>query len=180
MAHLKELGRPQTGVAYHFAVTATTRPPRAGEREGVDYIFVSPAEFEAMLRRGELLENAVVYGHRYGVPKPPIRQALERGQDVLLRTDVQGARYIKSVIPSTVTIFVAPPSREELERRLRGRGADTPEQMELRLRTARDEMAAAGEFGYRVVNDDLARCAAEIEKILARERERPGREAVRV
>ncbi|MFQ5915601.1 MAG: guanylate kinase [Nitrospinota bacterium] len=174
-AYLKELGRP-----YHLAVTATTRPPRAGEKAGVDYIFVSPSEFEAMLQRGELLENAVVYGHRYGVPKPPIREALGRGKDVLLRTDVQGARYIKSVIPAAVTIFVAPPSQEEMERRLRSRATDTPEQMELRLRTARQEMGTATEFDYTVVNDDLARCAAEIEGILARERARPDREAVRV
>ena len=170
MAQLKALGRP-----YHFALTATTRPPRAGEKDGVDYIFVSPRKFQAMLQRGELLENAVVYGHRYGVPKPPIRQALDGGKDVLLRTDVQGARYIKSVLPSVVTVFVRPPSEEELERRLRSRAADTPEQMELRLRTVRQEMEAAAEFDYTVVNDDLARCAAEIEGILARERGRRGK-----
>lgn len=175
LARLRALGRP-----YHFAVTATTRPPRAAERDGVDYIFVSPSEFEAMLARGELLENALVYGHRYGVPRPPIREALERGKDVLLRTDVQGARYIKSVIPAVVTIFVAPPSQEELERRLRSRAADTSEQMDLRLRTVRQEMAAASEFDHTVVNDELARCAAEIEGIVAAERARPDREAVRV
>ncbi|MBI2913082.1 MAG: guanylate kinase [Chloroflexi bacterium] len=176
LAHLKTLGRP-----YHFAITTTTRPQRRGEEAEAGYQFlrrVSPSEFEAMLQRGELLENAVVYGHHYGVPRPPIREALAAGKDVLLRTDVQGARYIKSVIPGAVTIFVAPPALEEMERRLRGRGGDAPEQVELRLRTAREEMASAGEFDYRVVNDDLSRCAAEIEAILARERSRPGREAV--
>ncbi len=178
LAHLKALGRP-----YHFAVTATTRPKRRGEEAEAGYQFLrrlSPAEFEAMLARGELLENAVVYGHRYGVPKTPIREALAQGKDVLLRTDVQGARYIKSIIPAAVTIFVAPPSLEEMERRLRSRGADIPEQVELRLRAAREEMKAAGEFDYRVVNDDLARCAEEVEEVLARERSRPGREGVRV
>ena len=119
----------------------------------------------------------MVYGHRYGVPRPPIREALAAGKDVLLRTDAQGARYIKSTIPAAVTIFVAPPSVEEMERRLRSRASDPPEQVELRLRTAREEMAAADEFDYRVVNDDLARCAAEIEGILDRERGRPGRQA---
>jgi len=178
LAHLKALGRP-----YHFAITATTRPKRRGEEAEAGYQFLSHlslSKFEAMLRRGEFLENAVVYGHRYGVPRPPIREALAAGKDVLLRTDVQGARYIKSTIPAAVTIFVAPPSPEEMERRLRSRGGDSPEQVELRLRTAREEMAAAGEFDYRVVNDDLSRCAAEIEGILARERVRPGRQAVRV
>ncbi len=176
LAHLKGLGR-----AYHFGTTATTRPKRRGEESEAGYQFlrhVSPSRFEAMLARGEFLENASVYGHRYGVPKSPIRKALEAGEDVLLRTDVQGARYIKSVVPGAVTVFVASPSAAELERRLRSRGADTPEQMELRLRTAREEMASAAEFDYTVVNDDLARCAAEIEEILARERARPGRERV--
>jgi len=133
-----------------------------------------------MLQRGELLENATVYGHRYGVPRPPIREALAQGKDVLLRTDVQGARYIKSILPSAVTIFVASPSWKELERRLRSRAADTPEQMELRLRTAHQEMEEATGFDYQVTNDNLARCAAEIEEILARERVRPGREPLTV
>ena len=171
LTHLKGLCRP-----YHFAVTATTRTPRGAERDGVDYFFVSAEEFEAMLQRGELLENATVYGYRYGVPRAPIRQALEAGQDVLLRTDVQGARYIKSILPFAVTIFVAPPSPAELERRLRSRAVDTPQQMDLRLRIARQEMAAAAEFDYTVVNDDLARCAEETEEILAQERARPDRE----
>ena len=178
LAHLKALGRP-----YHFAATATTRPKRRGEEAEAGYQFLrhlSLSKFEAMLARGEFLENATVYGHRYGVPKPSIREGLERGQDVLLRTDVQGARYIKSILPGAVTIFVAPPSAEELERRLRSRATDTPEQMELRLRTARQEMEEAAEFDYQVVNDDLARCAAEIEEVLAQERARPGRQAVRV
>jgi len=129
-----------------------------------------------MLQRGELLEHATVYGYRYGVPRAPIRQALEAGQDVLLRTDIQGARYIKSILPSAVTIFVAPPSPAELERRLRSRAVDTPQQIDLRLRIAHLEMAVAAEFDYTVVNADLAHCAEEIEAILAQERGRPDRE----
>lgn len=175
LARLKSLGRP-----YHFAVTATTRPPRKGEQDGVDYFFVRPARFQEMLDRGELLENATVYAYRYGVPRRAVREALERGRDVIFRTDVQGARYIKGTTPGATTVFVAAPSEEELERRLRARGTDSPEQLEIRLRTAKSETAAAGEFDFTVVNDDLDRCVAEVEAILEREWTRPGRERVRV
>ncbi|MCH8815064.1 MAG: guanylate kinase [Chloroflexi bacterium] len=167
---LKERGSP-----YHFTVTATTRAPRPGEQHGVDYYFVSRDEFESMVRDGELLEHAIVYGQEKGVPKAPIRAALAEGKDVIMRTDVQGARYIKSVVPGAVTIFVSGPSREELERRLRDRGADSPEQMEVRLRTAAEETDAAGEFDYTIVNDDLNRCAGAIETILEQERAREDR-----
>ena len=173
LARLRSLGRP-----YHFAVTATTRAARPSEREGVDYFFVSPLEFQRMLERGELLENALVYGHRYGVPKAPIRDAIDSGQDILFRTDVQGARYIKAIVPSAVTIFVAPPSVDDLKRRLQERGSDTSEQLELRLRIAEEEMEAASQFDYTVVNEDLERCVQEIEEALRRERARPGRQRV--
>lgn len=161
----------------HFAVTATTRAPRPGERDGVDYYFVSEEEFKRMEREGELLEHALVYGDHKGVPRAPVREALARGQDVLMRTDVQGARHIKSVVPGAVTIFITAPSIEELKRRLLERGADSKEQAELRLRTATAEMACADEFDYMVVNDDLDRCVAEVLEILERERVRPGRPA---
>ncbi len=175
LAQLRSLGRP-----YHFTVNATTRAPREGERDGVDYYFVSETEFERMIQAGELLEHALVYGQHKGVPRGPIREAIARGKDVLMRTDVQGARTIKSLVPAAITIFVAAPSEAELERRLRERGADSDEQMEVRLRIAKEETRAAGEFDYTVVNDDLDRCAAEIEEILARERARSGRVAARV
>lgn len=170
---LKALARP-----YHFAVTATTRPPRPEEIDGVDYYFLSDEQYGEMLANGEFLENATVYAHRYGVPKPPVREALSEGKDVLLRTDVQGARYIKSVCPGALTIFVLPPSWEELEFRLRSRATDSPEQLDLRLRTAREEMASADEFDHTVVNDDLDACVAAIERILTEERSRAGRERV--
>ncbi len=173
LARLKSLGRPG-----HFAITATTRPPRKGEQDGVDYFFVSHERFQEMLERGELLENATVYAQRYGVPRRPVREALERGRDVIFRTDVQGARYIKSIVPGATTVFVAAPSEEELERRLRARATDSPEQMGIRLRTRTSEMASAGEFDFTVVNDDLDRCVAEVEAILEHERARPGRERV--
>jgi guanylate kinase len=175
LSRLKALNRP-----YHFAVTATTRPPRPEEIEGLDYFFVSDKRYDEMLAGGEFLENATVYQHRYGVPKPPIREALAAGKDVLMRTDVQGARYIKSVCPAAVTVFLLPPSWDELEWRLRSRGTDPPEQLELRLRIAREELAAAGEFDHKVANDDLSACVDEIEGILAAERRREGREPVRV
>lgn len=173
LAALKSLER-----AYYFAVTATTRPPRSSERDGIDYYFVTPQRFEEMVKNGELLEHAVVYGQHKGVPRAPVRQALAAGKDVLMRTDVQGARYIKSIAPSALTIFVAAPSAEELEQRLRKRGGDSAEQVQRRLRTAREEMAAAAEFDYRIVNDDLPRCVAEVEDIIARERARPDRKPV--
>ena len=175
LSRLKLLNRP-----YHFAVTATTRPPRPEETDGVDYFFVSDQQYDDMMAKGEFLENATVYGYRYGVPKPPIREALAAGKDVVFRTDIQGARYIKSVCPGAVTVFVLPPSWDELEWRLRSRATDTPEQLDIRLRTARDEMAAAGEFDHTVVNDDLNACVDAIERILAAERSREGREPVRL
>ena len=173
LTHLKSLGRP-----YHFAVTATTRAPRHDETDGVDYHFVSVAEFERMIAEGELLEHAMVYDQHKGVPKAQVRDALAAGKDVLMRTDIQGARTIKSLVPAAVTIFVTAPSGAELERRLRSRATDSEEQLAIRLRIAREEAEIADEFDYTVVNDDLAECAAEIEEILARERGRPGREAV--
>jgi guanylate kinase len=172
---LESLKRP-----YHFAVTATTRPPRPEETDGLDYLFLSDQQFDEMLAKEEFLEHAVVYDRRYGVPKPPIRDALAAAKDVLMRTDIQGARYIKSVCPSAVTIFLLPPSKGEMEWRLRSRGTDTVKQLKLRLRTARDEIAAADEFDHTVVNDDLNACVDEIERILAAERSRKGREPVRL
>lgn len=175
LSRLKALKRP-----YHFAVTATTRPPRPDETDGVDYFFLADHQYDDMLARDEFLEHATVYAHRYAVPKPPIREALAAAKDVLMRTDVQGARYIKSVCPAALTIFVLPPSWEELEWRLRSRAADSGEQLELRLRTARDEIAAAGQFHHTVVNDDLNACVDEIERVLAAERSRKGRQPVRL
>jgi len=173
LARLKALGRP-----YHFAVTATTREPRPGEVEGVDYHFLSDGRFDEMLARGEFLEHATVYDQRKGVPRPPVREALAAGRDVIMRTDVQGARYIKSVCPGALTVFVLPPSWEELEWRLRSRGTDDREQLELRLRVAREELAAAAEFDHTLVNDDLNACVDAIERILEAERRRKRRQRV--
>ncbi len=164
------------GSTIGFAVTATTRPPRPGETDGRDYHFVSDAEFGRMIRDGELLEHAIVYGQHKGVPISSVRRVLHEGKDVLLRTDVQGARFIKAQLPGALTVFVAPPSREEMGRRLRERDSDTEDQVALRLETAAEEMDAAAEFDHTVVNDDLDRATTEIAAIIARERDRPGRE----
>jgi guanylate kinase len=170
LARLKSLGRP-----YYFAITATTRPPRKGEVDGIDYHFVSPERFGEMLDRGELLEHALVYGRRYGVPKAPIRKALAEGRDVIFRTDVQGARYIRTAVPGTLTIFISVASGDELKRRLLARSQDAPDQLEVRLRLAPEETRAAPEFDHTVINHDLDQCLAEIEEIVDRERSRPDR-----
>lgn len=164
------------GRAYHFAVTATTRPKRPHEREGVDYHFLSPWQFDHILARDGFLEHATVYGHRYGVPKAQVRQALAEDKDVLVRTDVQGASYIKSVCPQAVTIFLMPPSFQALEERLRARASDDPQQIEMRLAIARREMAMAGQFDHTVVNDRLEDAVARIEAIIAGEKAKPGRQ----
>jgi guanylate kinase len=171
---LRSRGRP-----YHFAITATTRPRRGAEKDSRDYYFVSPDRFEEMAATGELLEHAIVYGHRYGVPKGPIRQALADGRDVLMRTDVQGVATIKGAIPQAVTIFLAPASLADLEERLRRRATDSPETVRLRLDTARREMDAAGHFDHIVVNAEgrLQEAADQVERIIAAERARPEREA---
>ena len=170
---LKSRGRP-----YHFAVTATTRAKRGAEMDSRDYYFVSPDRFEEMAATGELLEHALVYGHRYGVPKGPVRQALAGGRDVLMRTDIQGAATIKGAIPQAVTIFLAPASLADLEERLRRRATDSQETVRLRLATARREMDAAGHFDYVVVNAEgrLEEAADQVERIIATERTRSERE----
>ena len=171
---LKSRGRP-----YHFAITATTRPRRGAEMDSRDYYFVSPERFEEMAATGELLEHALVYGHRYGVPKGPVRQALAGGRDVLMRTDIQGAATIKGAVPQAVTIFLAPASPADLEERLRRRATDAQETVRLRLATARREMDAASHFDHIVVNAEgrLEEAADQVERIIATERSRPERAA---
>ncbi|MBP2368670.1 guanylate kinase [Pseudonocardia parietis] len=140
-----------------FSVSATTRPARPGEVDGRDYRFVSREGFDALIERGDLLEWAEVHGglQRSGTPREPVERALSTGRPVLVEVDLQGARSVKRVLPEAVTVFIAPPSMEELARRLTDRGTDTPEQRERRLRTAIEEMGARDEFDEVVVNDDL-------------------------
>jgi len=151
LARMKELGYP-----FHFVVTVTTRPKRPGEVDGVDYHFVSEAEFAEMLEAGELLEHAVVYGQHKGVPKEEVRRALASGKDVIMRIDVQGAATIRRLVPEAVLIFLTASSEEELIRRLKKRKTETPEELERRIATVREEMKRLPEFDYVVVNRDGA------------------------
>jgi guanylate kinase len=144
----------------------TTRPPRPGEREGIDYRFVSDEEFDRLVAGGELLEWAHVVGHRSGTPARPVGDALAAGRDVVLEIDVQGARQVRQRVPEAVLIFLAPPSLEELERRLRSRGTEDEARLALRLATATAEMARQPEFDHVVVNDRLDQATAQVEAII--------------
>jgi len=146
---MEEMGYP-----FHFVVTATTRPRRPHEVDGVDYHFVSVPEFAEMLERGELLEHAIVYGQHKGIPKKQVRQALESGKDVIMRIDVQGAATIRQIVPEAILIFLTASSEEELIRRLKKRKTETPEGLKRRIATAREEMKHMDEFDYVVVNRD--------------------------
>ncbi len=139
---------------FHFVVTATDRAPRPGEVHGVDYFFLTTEEFLRMGREEELLEHAVVYGQYKGIPKQHVREALASGKDVVMRIDVQGAATIRRLTPEAVLIFLTASSEEELEQRLRARGDDSPEQLQKRIVTAREEMQRLPEFDYVVVNRD--------------------------
>ena len=171
-------GLRANGAHRYFAVTATTRPRRKGEQDGVDYHFLSVTDFQEMWDGAGFLESATVYGYRYGVPKSPIRDALARGEDVFLRTDVQGATYIKSHCANVLAIFIAPPSMKELARRLRARGTDQEGQISLRLQKAIDEIATSSSFDHTVINDQLADTIARLEEVIATEKQRPGRQPV--
>ena len=147
--------------------SCTTRPRRATESSGKCYDFVSEQEFEAMVSRGEFLEYARVFGkHSYGTPKKWLDESRATGKDLVLEIDVQGAAQVKEKLPESVAIFILPPSREELERRLRGRGQDADEEIARRLSRAQSEIAAFGKYDYCVVNDDVERAGREVEAIL--------------
>jgi guanylate kinase len=149
-----------------FSVSATTREPRPGEMDGVHYHFVSRDEFLRMRDHGELIEWAPVHGNFYGTPLANVRQAQARGQHLLLDIDVQGARQIKERLPEAVRVFVLPPSGADLVQRLTGRGTEGAEVLERRLRNASDEIRAAPEFDFVVVNDWLERAVDELEGVL--------------
>jgi len=151
-----------------LSVSATTRPPRPGEIDGVHYYFVDDAEFDRMIAAGELLEWAVVHNSfRYGTPRPPIESALEAGRQVLLEIDLQGARSVKAALPSAILVFLLPPTWEELVRRLTGRGTESPAEQARRLETARVELAAQNEFDFRVVNTDAPVAAREVVELMS-------------
>lgn len=146
-----------------LSVSATTRRPRPGEVDGVHYRFVDDAEFDRMIADGELLEHATVHNsYRYGTPRRPIEEALADGRTVLLEIDLQGARQVRTADPSATLVFLLPPSWDELVHRLVGRGTEDHDERARRLKTAKVELAAQGEFDFRVVNDDVARAAGEV------------------
>ena len=133
---------------FHYVVTVTSRPRREGERDGVDYRFISQREFQQMIDNGELLEWASVYGNYYGVPRKEISQALSKGRDVIVKVDVQGAATIKRILPQAVCIFLRPPSMEELERRLKQRHSESAKDLALRLQKAEEEMKSLPLFDH--------------------------------
>ncbi len=146
-----------------FSVSATTRTPRPGEVDGVHYYFVDDAEFDRMIAEDELLEWAVVHNQsRYGTPRTPVTEALAAGRNVLLEIDLQGARQVRAADPDALLVFLAPPSWDELVRRLIGRGTETAEEQQRRLETAKVELAAEDEFDRTVVNSTVAEAAQEV------------------
>jgi guanylate kinase len=152
----------------HFSVSVTTRAPRPGEVDGVDYSFVTPDRFQQLIDDGELLEWAEIHGglHRSGTPAAPIREATEAGHPVLIEVDLAGARAVKKAMPEVISVFLAPPSWEDLEARLTGRGTETPEVMRRRLETAKAELAAQEDFDEVVVNSQLESACAELVSLL--------------
>lgn len=152
----------------YFSVSMTTRAPRPGEVDGVDYFFVTKDEFQRRIDQGEMLEWADIHGgiQRSGTPAEPIRNALDEGRPVLVEVDLVGARSIKALRPDAETVFLAPPSWEILVERLTGRGTETPEVIERRLATAKAELAAQDEFDSVVVNEDVDRAVNELRSIL--------------
>ena len=163
----RALGRRRDDVV--FSISATTRAPRAYERDGVDYLFRSEDEFRRMIDAGEMLEWAEVHGRLYGTPRQNLEAARGRDSFLLLDIDVQGSRQVRDTVPESVSIFVLPPSGDELVRRLHGRGSEDPEVQRRRLRAARDEIRAAGEFDYVIVNDSVERSVDAVEAILEAE-----------
>lgn len=151
-------------------VTVTTRPPRQGEVDGVDYHFVCPEEFQRMVAAGELLEWAEVYGNLYGTPKRWVENALASGTDVILKIDVQGGLSVKRLLPEAILIFLAPPSHREQERRLRQRESENDRELQVRLAAADFEMSQMPEYDYVVVNDDLSEAAGKVACIVTAER----------
>ncbi len=167
IARLKDLGYP-----FHFVVTATTRPQRPAEVNGVDYFFISTSAFAEMIERGELLEYAVVYGDYKGIPKAQVRQALASGKDVIMRIDVQGAATIRRLTPEAVLIYLSAESEEALVRRLSERKTEPEDQLKMRIATARQELKWLDLFDYVVINaeDQLDQTCQKIVAIITAEK----------
>ena len=164
-----------------LSISATTRPPRKGEDDGKWYHFVSEDEFRRMVERGEFLEFARVFGrHSYGTPKKSLEEARARKLDLVLEIDVQGADQLKDQLPEAVRIFILPPSRQELEKRIRARGQDADDEIRARLARARSEMHHYSAYDYVVVNDDLAEAGRSVKAIAQGARCRTARNESRI
>jgi guanylate kinase len=161
------------GCSFHYVITATTRPRRGKEKEDIDYHFLSEDKFRQMIDDGEFLEWANVYGNFYGVPKKEMRQAMDRGMDVIVKVDVQGVATIKKKIPQAISIFIKPPSIEGLERRLKGRHSEKPADLALRLGKAHEEMKALSKFDYVLTSHHgkVGEVIAQIEAIVTEEKQ---------
>jgi guanylate kinase len=154
-----------------MSVSATTRPKRPGEVDGRDYFFIADEKFQRMVEAGEFLEHATVFGHRYGTPREPVLEALTAGRDVLFDIDWQGTQQLRQQVrEDVVTVFVLPPSRVELERRLHTRAQDSDEVVRRRMAKANDELSHWAEYDYVIVNEDVARAQAQVATILQAER----------
>lgn len=161
-----------------FSISHTTRPPRPGEEDGVDYYFVDEAQFQEMIEGGMFLEHACVFDHRYGTSRAAVERLLAAGKDVVFDVDWQGARAIKQQMPQAHTIFLLPPSREALVERLAGRGQDSRKVIERRMRAAVSEIKHYREFDYLVVNDDFAAALEDLKAIVRGDSAGPRRPAV--
>ncbi|BER92123.1 guanylate kinase [Atrimonas thermophila] len=164
----KEVMKRCSGLRY--SISCTTRPPREGEINGVDYLFVDLSTFEAMKRQGEFLEWARVHGNYYGTPRKPIEEWLKKGEDVILEIDVQGAKQVKKNFKGGVFIFIAPPSLKALEERLKKRNTDREDEILLRMTNARIEMQCISDYDYLVVNDQLEEAVNKLLSIIIAER----------
>jgi len=156
----------------HFSVSATTRKPRAGEKDGVNYYYVSNEKFDEMIENGEMLEYISKYKNRYGTPKYAVENLLKEGKDVLLEIETIGAENVKKAMPECVSVFIAPPSLAELKKRLNGRNTETEEEAEIRFKLAYEEIKCARTYNYVVLNDDVKTCAEKIASIIVAERNR--------
>lgn len=167
LARLKESNYP-----LKYITTLTTRPRRAKERDNIDYHFVSTEKFQEMMKNNKLLEWANVYGNWYGVPREAVKQALDQGHDTIVKVDIQGAATIKKILPQAILIFLAPPSMDELLTRLKQRHTESPSDLNLRLKTAEEEMKQIPLFDYIVVNkwDEIDLAVSEIEAIITAEK----------
>ena len=164
----------------YFSISATTRAPRAGEADGVHYHFLTRERFQEWIDAGDFLEHAQFVGNFYGTPRRYVDEAMDQGRDVLLDIEIQGAEQIHQKRPEAVRIYIAPPSWEELERRLTGRGTEDGEKIRSRLARGREEFAAARDFDYLVINDTVDHAVAEIRAIMTAEHCRPAERAAQI